>query len=223
MPEYAEVARAASPRGDVILRARRSPGPPDVLELRVNGVFVMDTAETASEEALAEHALALTASPRAVLVGGLGLGFTARRVLADPMVTRVDVVEIEEALIGWTRDGTVPDHGLLADPRVRLAHADIADYVRDAEPAAYDVVMLDVDNGPGYLVHDANAEVYRAPFLARVRRLLRSGGVLVIWSGDEEPALTAALADAGLEASTLPCPVRLQAREETYWLHAGRR
>ena len=105
--EYVELARAESERGELVLRQRRDDGAASVLELRANGVFVMDTAETTSEVALAAAALDLVDDPRDVLVGGIGLGFTMHAVLADPRVERCTVVEIEEALVGWMRDGTI--------------------------------------------------------------------------------------------------------------------
>ncbi|HLK95572.1 MAG TPA: hypothetical protein VK365_07535, partial [Nocardioidaceae bacterium] len=86
-----EVARATSERGGVVLR-RRDDG---TLELRVNGVFVMDDDGAASEQALATVGMAAVVSPRRVLVGGLGLGFTLRAVLEDPRVEQVTVVELE--------------------------------------------------------------------------------------------------------------------------------
>ncbi len=130
-----EVARTTSPRGELLLR-RRYDGAREVLELRANGVFVMDTAETSSEEALAREAVAVVEHPGHVLVGGLGLGFTLATVLADPRVERCTVVEIEPALVGWLRDGSVP-HGpaLLADPRVEVRVADVAAELRGADPA----------------------------------------------------------------------------------------
>ena len=157
MTEYVEVARAESERGEVVLRRRVEEHAADALELRVNGVFVMDTSETASEIELAAAALELVEDPRDVVVAGLGLGFTTQRVLADQRVEQVMVVEIEEALVGWMRDGTIP-HGpaLLADKRVHIVNADIVMAVAEAT-STYDLVLLDVDNGPGYLVHDANA------------------------------------------------------------------
>ena len=147
--EYVEIARAESERGELVLRERRDEGAPPALELRVNGVFVMDTVETSTERALAGAALALVEEPRAVVVGGLGLGFTMREVLADPRVERCAVVEIEQALVDWMRDGTVP-HGpaLLADQRVVVVTADVAAALAEARPASYDLVLLDVDNGP---------------------------------------------------------------------------
>jgi spermidine synthase len=169
--EYVELARSESERGELVLRERRQESDgPTVLELRANGVFVMDTAEHASELALADAALGLVEQPRRVLVGGLGLGFTLDRVLGDRRVERCDVVEIEPALVDWMRDGTIP-HGprLLADERARVIVADVARAVEEAAPASYDVVLMDVDNGPGQLVHQANRALYREPFLASLR------------------------------------------------------
>ncbi len=223
MTTYAEVARAESERGELVLRRRSTPQSADVLELRVNGVFVMDTQETSSEEEMAALALGLVEEPRSVVVGGLGLGFTTRRVLADPRVEEVVVVEVEEALVGWLRDGTVP-HGpaLLADRRLRVVTADVATAIEEAT-SAYDLVLLDVDNGPGYLVHDANARVYERDLLAAARAVLRPGGVLVVWSADRAPALLEALRAVFGEAEELAYEVRLQERDEEYLLYLARR
>ena len=125
--EYVELARTETERGELVLRERapHEPGP-TILELRANGVFVMDTVEVGTERALALAALALVEHPRAVVVGGLGLGFTLGEVLADSRVERCSVVEIEQTLVDWLRDGTVP-HGpaLLADDRVNVVVADV--------------------------------------------------------------------------------------------------
>jgi len=90
--EYVEIARAESERGELVLRERREADAPTVLELRANGVFVMDTVETTTERALANEALRLVAEPREVLVGGLGLGFTMHEELADAPRQRCTVV-----------------------------------------------------------------------------------------------------------------------------------
>jgi spermidine synthase len=223
--EYVELARTESDRGELVLRERRSRGGgPVVLELRANGVFVMDTAEHATERALAEAALDAVAEPRRVLVGGLGLGFTVDRVLGDRRVEHVDVVEIEPDLVTWMRDGTIP-HGrqLLADRRVRVVVADIALAVAEAGETSYDVVLLDVDNGPDHLVHGANAALYDAPFLADVHARLAADGALVVWSADRSPALLAALRDVFGDADEHRHEVRLQDRDEHYWLYAAHR
>jgi spermidine synthase len=227
--EYVEVARSASERGELVLRQRR-PGPddtsggPTVLELRANGVFVMDTAEHASEQALADAALDAVEHPRRVLVGGLGLGFTLDRVLGDRRVEHVDVVEIEPALVDWMRDGTIP-HGrqLLADTRAQVIVADIATAVAEAGHTTYDVVLLDVDNGPGYLVHETNAALYDAPFLADVHALLAPGGALVVWSAARAPALVEAMRTVFDDVAEHGHDVRLQDRDERYWLYVARR
>lgn len=226
---YVDVARAASERGEVVLRRRTDEDTadgvgPTVLELRVNGVFVMDSAENASEVAMARVALARCPTPRTVLVGGLGLGFTTHEVLSDDRVERVVVAEIEEALVRWFRDGTVP-HGraYLADERLHVHVADVRQVVAEAPPESADLVLLDVDNGPGFLVHDDNVDLYRPPFLTQVHDLLRPGGVLVVWSSTEDAALTEAITAVFGACATEAHPVRLQDRDEHYWLHVGQR
>jgi spermidine synthase len=220
-PAYDEVARAASARGEVVLRRRRADAG---LELRVNGVFVMDSQQTATEEALAEAALIRHPEPSTVLVGGLGLGYTLRAVLDDHRVRRVTVVEVEESVVGWLRDGTVPrGPELLADDRVHVVVADVRLALAEARPASYDLVLLDVDNGPGFLVYDDNRAVYGTELMCSVRDALRPGGLVVVWSADEAPALHQVLRTVFGSATAHAIPVRLQGRDERYWLHlAGR-
>jgi spermidine synthase len=222
---YVEVARASSERGEVVLR-RRTDGEdeaaPTVLELRVNGVFVMDSAENASEIAMARVALKRCADPRHVLVGGLGLGFTTHEVLSDHRVERVVVAEIEEALVGWFRDGTI-HHGApyLADQRLRLHVGDVRQVVREALPESFDLVLLDVDNGPAFLVHEQNAAIYEPAFLREAHAVLRPGGVLVVWSSTDDEALTAAVRGVFGACTVEEHAVRLQERDDAYWLHVA--
>jgi spermidine synthase len=226
--EYVELARASSDRGEVVLRGRRDPDAPDgspmVVELRVNGVFVMDDAETSSEVVLAREALDRVEHPRSVLVGGLGLGFTAHEVLSDHRVEHVLVAELEGSLVRWLRDGTVP-HGpaYLADERLSVSVADIRQVVAETPPESLDLVLLDVDNGPDFLVHEDNATLYEPEFLRRVRSVLRPGGVVVVWSSTEPPALELALEEVFGGCTKKPCAVVLQGREDTYWLLSAAR
>jgi spermidine synthase len=221
--EYVEVARAETERGELVLRERRPDVGPSSLELRANGVFVMDTVEVGSERAMAAAALELVADPRAVLIGGLGLGYTMHEVLADSRVEQCTVVEIEQALVDWMRHGTVPSGpSLLADERVTIVVADVAVALLEAAPASYDLVLLDVDNGPGHLVHATNAALYETASLRAARSALRRGGALVVWSADEAGDLAEALAQVFDEVDVRPHDVRLQERDERYWLHVAR-
>lgn len=224
---YTEVARAESPRGEIVLRERRDldagPSAPVVLELRVNGVFVMDTCEASSEKGLATTALKQVEQPRDVVVAGLGLGFTMHEVLADKRVERLVVVEIEDALVQWMREGTIP-HGpsYLADERLTVMTADIRVAMAEATPSTYDLVLLDVDNGPGFLVYDDNAAIYQTEFLAQTRSCLRPGGALVIWSAAESPTLQAELREVFGDVVAVPYDVALQSRGEHYWIYLAR-
>jgi spermidine synthase len=226
--KYVDVARARSERGEIVLRERRDPdggdSAPAVLELRVNGVFVMDTVETSTEKALATAALKQAENPRAVLVGGLGLGYTLHEVLADQRVERLVVVEIEEALVQWMRDGTVPHGpGYLADERLTLVNTDILLAMAEATPAAYDLVLVDVDNGPGYLVYEDNEAIYRRDFLEKTKAALRPGGAVVIWSSEVSEALSAEMEHVFGKVVEIPYDVTLQDRDERYWLYLSRR
>jgi spermidine synthase len=222
MTEYVEVARAESERGQVVLRRRIEEHAADTLELRVNGVFVMDTKETTSEIELAAAALDLVEDPRDVVVGGLGLGFTTQAVLADHRVEKVKVVEIEDRLVGWMRDGTIP-HGpaLLADRRVQMVNADIVMAVAEAM-STYDLVLLDVDNGPGHLVHEANSGIYELEFIASTKRILNPGGALVVWSAGLAPELAAVMESVFGNCTERRYDVVLQERAEQYLLYLSR-
>lgn len=184
------LGREDTPSGEVALRRRG-----DVLELVVDGAFAMDTVDTSTEVLLATEALRRHPAPARVLVGGLGLGFTARAVLEDTRVGRVDVVELAAPLVRWARAGLVPELADLEGERCRLHVADVAAVLRGADgpTGPWDVVLLDVDNGPDFLVHTANASLYAPAGLAASREALAPGGLLVVWSSHVAPALLAAL------------------------------
>jgi predicted methyltransferase len=215
------------------------------LELRVNGVFVMDTTQISAERELASRALAAwrachagevpttaTASagrrvadrrpdgtPARVLVGGLGLGFTLQAVLEDPGVREVVAAEIEPNLAAWHRAALIPQTaGCLSDPRVQLEVADVAEVVGEMRARSVDVLLLDVDNGPGYLVYDGNAALYRRPFLRTCAHVLSHGGVLAIWSAETSPALSADLAAVFDRVEEISVSVLLGRRRLTYTL-----
>jgi spermidine synthase len=219
------IARETSPRGEVVLRRRGRH-----LELIVNGAFAMDTVDTSTEEALARIALETVAMPSAVLVGGLGLGFTARAVLADHRVGRLDVVELEQPLVAWAQGALspslVPELGHLEDDtRCRLWSADVAAVLAGtAGPSGpWDLVLLDVDNGPDFLLHEGNAGLYAVSGLRAALAQVAPGGALVVWSSHRSPRLMEALAtvadEAGGPATERILPVEREGRRLEYALY----
>jgi spermidine synthase len=175
-PDREELGRAPGAYGEVVLR-RRTAADGDHLELVVDGVFAMDDVDTSTERALATEALARCGGARlSVLVGGLGLGWTAATA----------------PLVGWARQGLLPALPV-RDPRLRLHVADVAVHLAGAA-GRYDAVLLDVDNGPAFLVHEVNAGLYAEPGLSTALAALRPGGMLAIWSSDPVPELVDRLA-----------------------------
>jgi len=182
--ELRELGRATGAHGEVLLRRRGA-----VTELIVDGVFAMDDVDTSTERALATETLRrCPGAGLRVLVGGLGLGWTAATVLAEPRVAEVTVAELQPALVRWAGAGLLP--GLPAEPdeRLRLTVADVAAALAE-DPGGWDAVLLDVDNGPAFLVHESNASLYSDAGLATAVAALRPGGVLAIWSADPAPEL----------------------------------
>jgi spermidine synthase len=193
---------------DVVIRTRTD----GARELRVNGVFVMDDVETSSERRLAE--LVLQGGAREVLVGGLGLGFTTRRLLDDADVRRVVVAELHRAVVEASE---------IDDRRVEIVVGDVRHVLAAQADASFDAVLLDVDNGPDFLVHETNAGLYEAPGIADAVRVLRPGGTLAVWSMADSVTLRDALAEHLVDVCAEAVPVRLQGRDEAYWVIAGRR
>jgi spermidine synthase len=189
-PEVVTVARAGTPHGEVALRRR---GP--VLELVVDGAFAMDTVDTSTEVLLAQRTLRRHPCPRRVLVGGLGLGVTTRAVLADARVAHADVVELAAPLVAWARAGLVDELAGLEGERCSVHVADVLDVLAgtNGPRGPWEVVLLDVDNGPDFLVHASNAPLYTPPALSACRAVLAPGGLLAVWSSHVAPALLAAL------------------------------
>jgi spermidine synthase len=221
------VARApAVGGGELVLRRRPGAGPHgrDVLELVVDGVFAMDTIDVSTELQLASETLRRLAGDHwRVVVGGLGLGFTLRELLADQRVAAVSVVELEPALVQWVRDGLVePAAGILDDPRVEVVLADVGAYLSGRPAGSVDAVLLDVDNGPDFLVHPTNSALYQPRSLSRILGRLRPGGVLAVWSAGPAPALSDALAAAGRSVDEVSLTVPREGRVLDYVLYLAR-
>ncbi|HEY5820323.1 MAG TPA: hypothetical protein VIT20_00010 [Propionibacteriaceae bacterium] len=187
MEELETLARSDGPRGEVVLRRRISDGLV-IDELVVNGAFAMDSAETLTERRLGQ----LAAGRGRILVGGLGLGFTAAEILGLG-VDRLEVVDIESCLIDWARAGiTSTLAAVAADPRTQLHAADIAEVLAGGVPGLdgpWDAIVLDVDNGPDFLIHAANDALYAPAGLGFAYVRLAPGGRLLIWCQGAAPGL----------------------------------
>jgi len=199
--------RRDGPFGETVLRRSG-----DRLEIIANGTFLMDTSDGRSERLLVDAALAALPPDRAaatVLIGGLGVGFSLARAVAEPRWGGVTVVERDPAVIDWHRLGHfVPYSGdALADPRVRLVTDDLTAYVTGTADT-YDALCLDIDNGPDWTVTENNGSLYKPSGLSACRERLTSGGVLAVWSAQPSAAFEAALRGAGFgEVRTLEVPV----------------
>ncbi|MGB0112350.1 MAG: spermidine synthase [Ilumatobacteraceae bacterium] len=190
---FEEIDHQTTPMGDISLRRRLEPTlQVDVYEVKLGEEFLMSSLFTASEEAVARLGLAArNGSELDVVVGGLGLGYTARIALDDERVARLQVIDALPQVIGWHRDHLVPlGAGLTADERCSFVHGDFfamveAGIEHDPDgPHRYDAILVDIDHTPSHLLSSDHAGFYRPEGLARVRDQLLPGGVFALWSDD---------------------------------------
>jgi spermidine synthase len=201
------IERATTPRGELQLQQRLRPAEENpVYEIIFNGVFLMASYNERSEKALATLAIEPLASVREdfrVLIGGLGMGYTLRAALDFEEVQIVEVVEIEEHIIRWARGVCSELNGsACSDPRVRLMKMDFGDYLSRTEKT-YDAIILDVDNGPTWLVLETNRRLYERQTLIRIRDLLHSGGVFTVWAAEKSKAFERRLEKVFERAETI--------------------
>jgi spermidine synthase len=187
---------------------------------------LMNSRLSGSEEALAELACGRVAARPApsVLIGGLGMGFTLRAALGvlGP-AARVTVAELVPAVVAWARAPLAHIAGeSLADPRVAVHEGDVGVLIR-AGQAAYDAILLDVDNGPHGLSRVENDGLYAPAGLDAARRALRPGGVLAVWSSAPDEAFTRRLRRAGFEVEEVPVRARKAGRGARHmiWIAAA--
>jgi len=197
------------------------------LEVVSNGVFLMDTRDGRSERLLVRAALDAHPGPGRLLVGGLGVGFSLVEAVAEAGLTVIDVVEIEPDLVTWHQTHLRHVTGAaLADRRVRVRVADLRDHLAavavDEPSGRYDVVCLDVDNGPGWTVFEGNAELYAAAGLEQALAALRPGGVLAVWSAHASRGFEALLRERLSDVRVETVDVHL-ARGEPDVVYVGRK
>jgi spermidine synthase len=188
----------ATPLGELCLRRRRLLSRPEVTvtEVTLDHGLLMSDLHTQSERRLATGALArLPERPLRVLVGGLGLGFTAAEALRDPRVARCTVIEYLPAVLDWWRRGLHAQAlALRAEPRLELRQDDVFRFFA-APPSEerFDAILLDVDHDPEALLAPENAAFYTAEGLRAASAHLVQGGVLATWSTSANDAFAATL------------------------------
>lgn len=189
------------------------------------GQELMHSGANASEILLGEIGVELlehNATAR-ILIGGLGLGFTLRSVLAStgPNVV-VELIELLPEIVSWNREYLKSLNGeLLDDPRLEIHTTDVVGYVRKAERARYDVILLDVDNGPVAMVSETNVSLYSNTGLRWLRGSLKPEGRAVFWSAGPDLRFEDRLKRAGFRVSKVPAKVHAGSKRAAYLLYVA--
>lgn len=191
---FEELDWRETPLGALALRRRLDPLlEVDVYEVKLDDEFLMSSVFTAAEVELGRLGLAEAPGTELdVVVGGLGLGYTAGAVLDDPRVRSLTVVERLPEVVGWHRRRLLPEATrLTTDPRVRLLTGDFFALVGDGtgldddRPGQrFDAILVDIDHTPRHVLHPSHAPFYEPEGLRRLAALLRPGGVFALWSDD---------------------------------------
>lgn len=187
----------------------------DVYEVKLGDEHVMSSLFTVAEQELARLGLARTEGTALdVIVGGLGLGYTAREALLCDRIRSLTVIEYSDAVIDWQERNLLPDTaGLAADSRVTLVCADFfaaamgeVGFDPGSPGRLYDAILLDIDHSPRHLLHDLHAGFYTRDGLRAASAKLVPGGTFAMWSDDPPDDDFTALLDSvftGVDARTV--------------------
>lgn len=174
-------------------------------ELVVGGHYVMSAADGPTERILAVEAMKIAPKGESLtaLVGGLGLGLTLSEILKGEGISEVWVSEIEEAVIRWNRTHLTHLNGdALFDPRVSVHHGDVMELI-EKKRRFFDLILMDIDNGPSFLILEGNGYLYTASGMRKIKRALKRGGVFALWShrpdGELEGVLDEIFGDHGIK------------------------
>lgn len=193
--------------------------------LKVGGVPLMSTTACSSEQTMSELACANVGAQPRVLIGGLGFGFTLRRVLE--LVSKDATVEVAELLpiiVDWNREFLQSVNGaLLDDPRTVIDQRDVFEIIRKGGPSRYDAILLDVDNSPDPLVQEGNARLYARKGLQMIAKSLRPGGRAVFWSAHPDKAFAKSMQRDFKNVEAIPAKAYPKAKRFTHTLFVGDR
>ena len=193
--------------------------------IKLNGRQLMSSTSTASELMLADKSCGqLRGKPNVrVLIGGLGLGFSLKRVLeliGEDAVA--EVAELMPEVVTWNRELLAAVNGrLLEDPRVEVLVDDVFAVMKKAQP--YDAILLDVDNGPTSFVQSKNRRIYNHRGLGVITRALKRGGRVAFWSADREPAFRETLARAGFQTEEYAAKAHERAKRFAHMIFVAER
>ncbi len=195
--------------------------------LRVNRQPLMGTNASESEKVLAQLACHRLQGQRdkSVLIGGLGFGFTLRRVLElmhkDALV---HVAELLPEVVAWNREFLTEVNGLLLDDaRVTVLVEDVFKVIARAASAPYDAIMLDVDNGPIAMVQDGNRRLYQDQGFTAITQALKPGGIVAFWSASNDHAFAKRLERAGFSVEVVAAKVHERAKRSTHTIFVAKR
>jgi spermidine synthase len=217
-----EIERVQGLSGELVLRRG-----PAGLEIVANGVFLVSAANAVSSRALVAAALPyVDGDGLNVLIGGLGIGDALDEALTCERVTAVTVAELEPVILRWFREhGEEPARRAREAEnagRARIVVADVADLLAGAK-GVWDIVALDTDNGPEWLVRAENARLYATAGLCAVRAALRPGGVVVFWSPEDYPSFEGDLGDVFDDVWTVAAVDVIDGRPLQYTMYVASR
>lgn len=218
------LAYEESPLGPLCLRRREVLSMPGtiVTEVTLNHEFLMSSLYTDSEQVLARTALELHAGQSLrVMVGGLGLGYTAHEALLSDRVDQVEVVELLPSVIDWLQQSLVPlSQNLKDEPRLTVTQGDVYQRLTSPQQGLFDLILIDVDHSPQERLGDENASFYTVSGLQSAKLHLAANGVLAIWSYAESSPFADALREVFAEVRVEPVSYhnRLIDEERTDWL-----
>jgi len=223
--EFEVLDHTESPLGVLILR-RRNPPEEHVLELTLEHQLLMSSAVTVSECELATRAIAMHGGTDLdVMIGGLGLGYTAKAALDSDRVARVEVVELVAGVIAWAERGIIPlGKELRADPRYLVVQDDVYDRLRRAPIKQHDLLLIDVDHSPDSHLGESSDTFYGNARLSLAKHHLKPEGVFGVWSTSASPWFEGELRDTFSEVRVDPISFFNETvqRPETNWLFLAR-
>lgn len=193
--------------------------------LKVAGLQLMSTTASSSEEQMAElSCVNLPPKPR-ILIGGLGFGFTLKRVLelTGPDAV-VEVAELLPEIVAWNREFLFEVNGkLLDDPRVKIHVGDVYDLIDRCEDGPYHAILLDVDNGPDPFVQNMNERLYAKPGITRIKNAMHRAGRVIFWSAHPDKSFARSLESFFKNVESIPAKAYPKAKRFTHTLFVADR